>query len=58
MNLCQVHLPNPYGSLPEPVFLPLRFLVEIDAVPPYCNGPKNGLCLLQAVIVSILRLMK
>ena len=34
MNTCRDHLPSPVASLPEPIFLPDRFPVSNDAVPP------------------------
>ena len=37
LNILQVNIHRPEGSLPKPIFLPMRFPVERDAVPPYVS---------------------
>ena len=46
------------GSLPDTVFLTMRFPLERYTVPPYWKGPMKGPCSLQAVIVSSCCLIK
>ena len=52
LKICHYHLPNTDGYIPGLVFLPINFPVEREAVPTYCNEPKNGSCFLHTVIVS------
>ena len=41
LNIFQVQLPWSNGSLPVPVFLPVRFTVNRDAFTPYWNRPER-----------------
>ena len=57
LNFFQLRLLRPEGTLPEEVFLSVRFHVEKEEVPPYWKGTRKGVYWLQAVIESSCWLM-
>ena len=58
LSCFQLHIPRLEINLPDTIFLPVRFTVESDAVPPYWNGPREWPCLFQALFESSCWLIK